>query len=520
MKNTSCIVTIIKNEHLYLDEWIKYHLDLGIEHIFIYEDIDSDSHRNITSKYGDKVSLANITTILFDNEKKIALEYKKTKKRNPQFIYFKRCIDYIQMHFYQLYDWCFVIDNDEFITLENKCASIKDVLALYEGYDAFVLQWECYNANGHIETPDYSKKGIINTYTQKTNELAHLKKEYNTKTCYNLHTFMKINMYGVHQPTDYCRWCRTDFSHSRTKPIYKNIYLRHYITKSWEEYINKYTRGYFMGYGRNLETFFRLNNDLLDKKDRLIEELKNETLVVLPYKQGGAQGNELRLMLKGWRKFCQFNYYFVVIGEFDDNLKKEFSWVNFIQYKSKEKQDGQYNPHLDIMNKFDTIRKMYQNRYDGFIYVTDDEYAIKPFTLEDITTIHYHQKSFNGIKELPANFWKHNKWKTRQLLDRENLPHVNYTTHYPCYFEFEKLKDICKKYNMLEESYVFDDVYFNSFEHETPVLDSTIRLGVWSYDIFRKDFKKAVINPNIKFVCNSVDGWSKNLENELKKIVW
>jgi hypothetical protein len=30
---TSCILTVIKNEHQYLDEWIKYHIDLGIDHI-------------------------------------------------------------------------------------------------------------------------------------------------------------------------------------------------------------------------------------------------------------------------------------------------------------------------------------------------------------------------------------------------------------------------------------------------------------------------------------------------------
>ena len=40
---------------MYLDEWIRYHLDLGIDHIFIFEDIDSDSHKDITDKYGDNV---------------------------------------------------------------------------------------------------------------------------------------------------------------------------------------------------------------------------------------------------------------------------------------------------------------------------------------------------------------------------------------------------------------------------------------------------------------------------------
>jgi hypothetical protein len=72
---------------------------------------------------------------------------------------------------------------------------------------------------------------------------------------------------------------------------------------------------------------------------------------------------------------------------------------------------------------------------------------------------------------------------------------------------------------MLEESYVFDDVYFNYFPHEEPVLDSTIRLGIWSKSIFKNNFQKAIDNPSIKFVCNSVDGWSKELEDELWKIV-
>ena len=72
---------------------------------------------------------------------------------------------------------------------------------------------------------------------------------------------------------------------------------------------------------------------------------------------------------------------------------------------------------------------------------------------------------------------------------------------------------------MFNESYVFDDVYFNYFSHEEPILDSEIRLGIWNRHIFDNDFQKAVDNPNIKFMCNSVEGWSKELENELNKII-
>jgi hypothetical protein len=81
------------------------------------------------------------------------------------------------------------------------------------------------------------------------------------------------------------------------------------------------------------------------------------------------------------------------------------------------------------------------------------------------------------------------------------------------------MDEIRKKYNLSEESYVFDDVYFNYFKHEEPILDNEIRLGIWNNDIFKNDFQKAVDNPNIKFMCNSVEGWSKELEDKLWEIV-
>ena len=510
---TSCILTVIKNEHEYLDEWIKYHLDLGVNHIFIFEDIDSESHKEICDKYGDMVSLDSVTAVLDEDEKKRVKEFKLTKKRNPQEIYFPKALTWIKNNCE--HDWCFVIDIDEFITPYK---SISEVLSEFEGYDGIVLQWKIFGANGHVLKPNYDSKGVLDIYTKESNYLGHSVLEWTTKTCYNLHTFKETYFKNNHQPSDECHWCRTDFSNIRTNIVYDKIYIKHYITKSWEEYISKRKRGYFMGFARTIDMFFRINQDMLPLKQELLDGLNKETLVVLPYKQSGSQGNEIRIALNGWRKFCQFNYRFVIIGEFDEQLKDEFPWVKFIECPTKEKKEGQYNPHLDIQNKFNVVSRMYSQIYNGFIYMSDDKYAIKPFNLDDITKTHYHASGFTGCEKAPTHFWSHDKWKTRQLLDREGLPHVNYTTHYPCYFEFKKLEEIRRKYNLLEDSYVFDDLYFNYFKHEEPVLDSTIRLGIWNNDIFKNDFQKAVDDPNIKFMCNSVEGWSKEFEDELKII--
>ena len=167
------------------------------------------------------------------------------------------------------------------------------------------------------------------------------------------------------------------------------------------------------GKRRNFDFFFNLNPELKCVKSELMEALKDETLVILPYKQSSAQGTELELTLSLWRKNCTFKYHFVVIGEYDKSFEEKFPWVEFIECPTKPKIDGQYNPHIDMINKFIIAANKYKNKYNGFVWMVDDNYAVKPFTLFDILQTHYHSQSFNGNSKAPVNYWNHNKWKTR-----------------------------------------------------------------------------------------------------------
>jgi hypothetical protein len=507
-----CICTVIKNEHQYLDEWIQYHLNLGIDRIFIFEDIDSESHKKICDKY-DCVSLSSINTVLNEIQQREAIRLKQQNRVNVQTLYFRNAMLSIQKE--HLYDWCFIIDADEFISCDN----LNETIELFSGYDAFVMSWENYGACGHINRPNYRNSGVVEAYPYKSNGVVNNNPIFHTKTCYNLNTFKPNNYFTNHQPSDQCKWCRTDFTNDRESEVFDKIYVRHYITKSWEEYVDKkYKRGFFIGISRTDDFFFKLNPELKCMKTELMEALKDEILVVLPYKQSGAQGTELEMTLSLWRKNCTFKYHFVVIGEYDETFEKKFSWVEFIKCKSRKKVDGQYNAHLDILNKFVTVMDKYEGKYSGFVAICDDEYAIKPFTLFDILQTHYHSSSFVGNKLAPTSFWRHDKWKTRQLFNKDGLPHVNYTTHYPYWYDINKLRVIIDKFNLINESYVLEDVYFNYYEHDKPVFDSEIRLGIWSHDIYKNEFQKALVDPKIKFMCNSVEGWSKELENSLKEL--
>jgi len=276
-----------------------------------------------------------------------------------------------------------------------------------------------------------------------------------------------------------------------------------------------------MGFRRTYDAFFDINPDLLPYKDILLSEVTEELLVLLPYVSLRAQGNEIQLALRAWKKFCTSKYHFVVIGDCPSDLISEFGdWVEFIPLEKIPKHEGQYNPHLDIQHKMEEAYRLFKDKYNGFVWMVDDNYAIKPFCLAEILSIHSHASDFTGEKEAPTYFWKHDKWKTRQLLEKERFSHINYTTHFPCYFEFEKLKELWDKYDMRNNSFVIEDIYFNSFRHEVPIPDDKIRFGVWSKKGFDEELSAAIADPNIKFICNSVEGWSPELERILERIIY
>ena len=96
----TCILTAIKNEHEYLDEWIQYHLNLGIDYIFIFEDIDSDTHKEIADKY-DKVFLRDVTFLFNENGIKKINKLKTSKtSRNVQNMYYKGGLNYIKKKYF------------------------------------------------------------------------------------------------------------------------------------------------------------------------------------------------------------------------------------------------------------------------------------------------------------------------------------------------------------------------------------------------------------------------------------
>lgn len=258
----TCILTVIKDEQLYLDYWLKYHLDQGIDHIYVVEDIYSTSHKDITDKY-DSVTLLKFDDI-FIPEYACIVKDKKDKGIFTQNLIFRQALLYLR--FAGVYDWCLCIDADEFLTFQ--AGYDISVLEDFKTYDAVTLQWKNYGANGLVHTPDYSTP-ITEIYTKECGNIkcdSHFTSTI--KTFRNMRVYSN-SIYGCSHCSSSTNWCKTDFK-TENVPCYDRMYLRHYITKSFEEYKNKLqVRGMFNSRHRTINDFFVYNPDMIHMKDQL-----------------------------------------------------------------------------------------------------------------------------------------------------------------------------------------------------------------------------------------------------------
>lgn len=229
------ILMLIKNEHRYIEEWIRYHCELGIDTLFIIEDEGSDPHNDICNKY-DKVILRKKSSI-------------------PNIRIHKQA--HILSHVYNNiirqmnYDWCFLLDTDEFIT----CNSLS-VLDKYKDKTGVHLKWHNFGANGHISKPNLPQ---FEAFTKPCGN-RHIDEIFHKtgKMCYNTHLYDE-----------------TCFLHWRTDAVDQDeIYIRHYITRSWEEWKWKLTvRGMCNPGNRKIEDFFIYNPDMKEYKEQLCKQL-------------------------------------------------------------------------------------------------------------------------------------------------------------------------------------------------------------------------------------------------------
>lgn len=232
MKAEIVICAIARCENLYIKEWVDYHLGMGFTHIYIY-----DNNRQGEERLTDVLSTDNS----YDNSVTI--------------IPFHDVVDWPQMIAYEefwekfKFDYVLYIDIDEFFTFGPKWGGPKNVAAFVEFFsqkaDAVLLNWMIYGDNGEIQ---YAPNNVIDRFPSPL-PLTFSRDNMWGKQPMNGHvkTMVKhtadFTIAGPHVGRGDYVCCNADGDIVENKPwtsnpVYSNVYIRHYITKSIREFID------------------------------------------------------------------------------------------------------------------------------------------------------------------------------------------------------------------------------------------------------------------------------------------
>ena len=232
--NTKVGLCVIgKKENKYAKEFVDYYKSIGFNHIFIYDNNDKDDER-FEEVLSEDISKNFVSIINFRSY--------RGKNEHPQFEAFIDCYEKNSKN----YDWLAFYDFDEFLYLKNH----KTIQGLtnedkFKNCSNIKINWMTYSDNDLI---NYENKPVQERFTIQVPEYSaniHIKSLVRG----NLPTNYWKNMINPHTSNnDYiCCLATGEKVDSRTPfnkpPNYEEAYIKHFDTKSLEEFLEKARRG-------------------------------------------------------------------------------------------------------------------------------------------------------------------------------------------------------------------------------------------------------------------------------------
>lgn len=126
-KFNSVICGIFKNESIFLEEWVKYHLLLGIDHIYLLNNGSTDEFEEVLKPF---IEIGQVTLIDWP-------------KPNSQF----EAYEYWYKNYSTKTKWFSFLDIDEFIC-PVRDLNINTFLEKYEAYPALLMYWKMFGTGG------------------------------------------------------------------------------------------------------------------------------------------------------------------------------------------------------------------------------------------------------------------------------------------------------------------------------------------------------------------------------------
>ena len=254
------ICAIAKNENLYINDWVNWHINLGFDKIYLYD------NNNLDTEY--------IGNFIEQKDKVKIIDVRGISNRNIQIESYN--------NFYNTYkfDWCAFIDIDEFIVF-NKWKNVQEFVTdpIFKNTNVIKLNWHLFGDDNKI-----NRDLTIPIYKSITKRLIGHKDEMMGKQ------FLRGGLKNIY--INSCHYCKINgkvpkqlmvngkettawgngFKEDTGLENHEEAYINHYRTKTLSEFINqKMGRGWACHPGRLMELsyFWNINEKTPEKLEYL-----------------------------------------------------------------------------------------------------------------------------------------------------------------------------------------------------------------------------------------------------------
>lgn len=246
-KYYSAVILLIKDENRYLREWLDWHLNVGFDHIYIYDNGTKDHVQDIVDGYAAEMQ-----------QKITVIDWTGHHTHIQQDAY-----NHFMSHFKADVRWAIPLDSDEFLRFtDGESVNVNTFLRAYEDYTE-VWGYEVeYDANGQEK---YEDKPVRERFTR----LTDVREGFYWKNFIQVNRIDSFLMhYAYYDPAKH--------------QVFKNeqsnqdlFVIDHYYTKSWEEWCWKIKErgGADPNYHKALREFFYYNPDMkyLDTGEQAVQ---------------------------------------------------------------------------------------------------------------------------------------------------------------------------------------------------------------------------------------------------------
>ena len=217
------ICVIARSENKYINEWCHYHLKMGFNKIYLYD------NNNMTDEY--------IGNFIGDDIKdKVEItDVREQSGGNLQLSLFKQCYD---AHTNEV-DWMAFFDVDEFLDLNGEFTNIEDFLnqEKFKNCQQIVFKWKCFGDDGVIERDESIP---VYEFFKKDNTNHEPLNQFLGKIIIRggLNIPGELDVHGMHF-LNTCLPSGKRGSGTRFITNYQNetIFLNHYRTKTLKEFL-------------------------------------------------------------------------------------------------------------------------------------------------------------------------------------------------------------------------------------------------------------------------------------------